>query len=136
MSTLIEPLLTDRLILRRLVADDLGFMIELNTDPAVLRYLQRAIPSTEEVRDGLRDAIAEYDVDPAPGRLIAFRRDDGRFAGRFSLLSHPEARTLSLGYRLLLEFWGLGLATEGARALIAYGFTCWERRRYALRPCL
>lgn len=117
-----SPITTNRLLLRRLSADDLPSMVRLNTDPEVLRYLQRGIPTTEGIAHQLGDSIAEYDRGASPGRLIAFRRDGGEFVGRFSLLDHPEDQTLSLGYRLLPSFWGRGLATEGARALIDHGF--------------
>ncbi|HEX7995218.1 MAG TPA: GNAT family N-acetyltransferase [Streptosporangiaceae bacterium] len=35
----------------------------------------------------------------------------------------PGTDVAELGYRLLPEVWGLGFATEGARALIGHGFT-------------
>lgn len=117
-----ERLLTKRLSLRRLTSEDLAFMFELNTDQEVLRYLQRAIPTNSEIARALDDSIAEYRHGSAPRPLIAFLREDGRFIGRFSLNEHPEDQTLSLGYRVLPALWRMGLATEGAMALIDYGF--------------
>ncbi|MGC4191852.1 MAG: GNAT family N-acetyltransferase [Thermomicrobiales bacterium] len=116
------PIETERLLLRRHSMDDLEHLVRLNTDPAVLRYLDAKIPTSNEIESQLRHAIDHYGDDPAPGRLTALLREGRTFVGRFSLDSHPTGRTLSLGYRLVPACWGQGLATEGARALIEYGF--------------
>lgn len=113
---------TERLVLRRFTMDDLPLVVRLNTDPAVLRYLENVIPTPDEIEHQLRHAIEAYDEDPAPGRLAAFLREDGAFVGRFSLQAHGDAHALSVGYRLLPAYWGRGLATEGTRALIDHGF--------------
>jgi len=34
----------------------------------------------------------------------------------------PEWEEVDLGYRLLPEYWGIGLATEASRASLRYGF--------------
>ena len=118
-----RPILTDRLLLRRLTMDDLSLMVRLNTDPLVLRYLDNTVPTSSEVENQVREVVARYGDDPVPGRLVAFLRADGAFVGRFSLYSSGRESGMSVGYRLLPEFWNLGLATEGTQALIAYGFT-------------
>lgn len=117
-----SPITTSRLVLRRVSENDLPLMVQLNTDPRVLRFLQRDIPTKEDIARQLDESIAEYGPGSNPGRLIAFRREDGEFVGRFSLLDYPGDQTLSLGYRLLPSCWGQGLATEGAKALIDHGF--------------
>lgn len=38
----------------------------------------------------------------------------------------PEWKEVDLGYRLLPEFWGLGLVTQASRACLHYG---WEKLR-------
>ena len=42
--------------------------------------------------------------------------------GWFCLKYAPKTVDIEVGYRLLAEVWGRGLATEGARALVRYGF--------------
>jgi RimJ/RimL family protein N-acetyltransferase len=52
-------------------------------------------------------------------RVIA----SSEFIGWFHLRPNPLFdNRIELGYRLKRSFWGKGFATEGARALIAYGF--------------
>ena len=34
----------------------------------------------------------------------------------------PEFNEIDLGYRLLPEFWGKGIATEASHAILTYGF--------------
>jgi len=113
---------TERMILRRFSMEDTGLLYELNSNPEVLRYLSRRGPSWEEVEEALQDYIVQYSRELSPGRLAALDRASGRFIGQFSLHQHGGIRELSMGYRLMPECWGRGLATEGAKALIGYGF--------------
>lgn len=49
---------------------------------------------------------------------------DGEFAGWWSASSFAtDPAQAGLGYRLRRAFWGQGLATEGARAMVAHAFS-------------
>ena len=48
--------------------------------------------------------------------------DTGAFIGWFSLKYAGKSPDIEIGYRLLPDAWGHGFATEGARALVDYGF--------------
>jgi ribosomal-protein-alanine N-acetyltransferase len=49
-------------------------------------------------------------------------RAEGTFVGAVTLEISQEHSRASLGYWLGMAYWGQGLATEAARALVTYGF--------------
>jgi RimJ/RimL family protein N-acetyltransferase len=57
------------------------------------------------------------------GKFPLFLKGTGDFIGTCGLenLEIKGERCVELGYRLLLEHWGKGLATEAAKALLGYG---------------
>src|SRR2546423_15507112 len=90
---------TDRLILRRFTAEDADLLIELDSDPAVMRYLTGGVPTAP---GGLRErylpnVLAGYEKwDGKVGLLAAHREDGGALAGRV-ILRPPPARPLGPG---------------------------------------
>jgi RimJ/RimL family protein N-acetyltransferase len=120
-SVLLE---TARLRLRRLTADDVDHLVELDADPEVMRYLTNGRPTpVDVVRDEqLPRLLAQYDRHPALGRWAALDRLDGDFLGWFALDPSDDGGEAELGYRLRRAVWGRGLATEGSRALVRYAF--------------
>lgn len=116
---------TDRLVLRPFMAQDLDALAELHGDERVMRYLTGAPVSREAVeRDVLPRFVRRDQCRPAFGALAAFDRDSGVFVGWFALTRPPGRGNTeaALGFRLLPEYWGRGLATEGATALLEHGF--------------
>lgn len=119
---------TERLALRRFTADDADLLIELDSDPAVMRYLTGGEPTAPEIvreRD-MPSILGVYDRwDGNFGLFAAHEKDSGAFIGWFCL--RPElggpADEVELGYRLRHEAWGKGYATEGSRALLQKAFT-------------
>ena len=59
---------------------------------------------------------------PDLGAWHASRRDTGAFIGWFCLKYAGKSADVEVGYRLLPEAWGRGFATEGAQALVDFGF--------------
>ena len=116
---------TDRLVLRPFVGQDLDSLAELHGDERVMRYLTGAPVSREVVeREVLPRFLGRDQCSPAFGALAAFDRDSGDFVGWFALTRPPGRGNTeaSLGFRLKPEYWGSGLATEGATALLEHGF--------------
>ncbi|MFD1370519.1 GNAT family N-acetyltransferase [Actinoplanes sichuanensis] len=119
---------TERLTLRRFTADDVDLLIELDSDPAVMRYLTGGEPTPpEHYRErGLNNILRSYELWPGFGLFAAHAKDGGAFIGWFILC--PEDRDspldeVEIGYRLRRAEWGKGYATEGSRALLAKAFT-------------
>lgn len=119
---------TERLTLRRFTADDAELLIELDSDPAVMRYLTGGEPTApEHYRErGLQNILAGYERWGGNfGLFAAYDKDCGAFVGWFHLWPEEEGPLdeVELGYRLRQAEWGKGYATEGSRALLAKGFT-------------
>lgn len=117
---------TDRLRLRRFTEDDLDALAALDGDPEVMRHISGGIPRTRsEIAERILPAyIAYYDESPEFGFFVAEDRRTGRFLGWFHFRPYKgDEAEIELGYRLIRDVWGQGLATEGSCALILRGFT-------------
>lgn len=109
----IELIETERLRLEPVTLDDIDLMVELDSDPEVMRYITGGKPTPrDEVIDTVRRSLDH--------RWIG-RDGAGDFAGWFGL--RPSAiGEAELGYRLRRPMWGRGYGSEGSQALIEYGF--------------
>jgi RimJ/RimL family protein N-acetyltransferase len=118
---------TERMVLRRFTEADAGPLAALYGDPRVMRFITVQPPSPAEVESRILPAyLREYrELAAGLGSFAAVEKETGEMAGRFSLKpanSYGLAGGTELGYRLYPAFWGRGLATEGARALIGLAF--------------
>jgi RimJ/RimL family protein N-acetyltransferase len=124
---------TERLVLRRFTLSDADLMIELNSDPEVMRYLTGGAPSSREhiERKVLPSIVEDYARFPELGTFPAFTRADGEFIGWFMLVRDEDVPQgeAELGYRLRRAAWGKGYATEGSDALLRHGFEVVGLRR-------
>lgn len=124
---------TDRLLLRRFTAADVALLVELDSDPAVMRYINGGRPSTRaEIEDEVLPCwLGHYDTYAHYGFLAAHDRGTREFLGWFHLRPDHGARPdePELGYRLRRATWGRGLATEGSRALVRAAFAEYGARR-------
>jgi len=119
---------TQRMIFRELTFEDEENLLDLDSDPEVMKYLTLGKPSTrDEVKAALvrtRDFFTKHNG--RFGLWAAIEKDSGKFMGWF--LFRPDKAQpdntdrIELGYRLKKEFWGKGFATEGSRALMEKGF--------------
>jgi RimJ/RimL family protein N-acetyltransferase len=119
-------LATERLRLRRWRDGDLEPLSGLNADPEVTRWLGDGAPMTKEESAELLARITRHWDEHGFGLFAAEERASGDLAGFVGLhypTFLPEAvGEVEVGWRLDRRFWGRGLATEAARASVAYGF--------------
>ncbi|MEZ0096294.1 RimJ/RimL family protein N-acetyltransferase [Streptacidiphilus sp. EB129] len=118
---------TERLTLRRFTADDADLLIELDSDPAVMRFLSGGEGTPAEVvrESHLPNIIAGYERWGGElGLFAAFEKDGGAFIGWFCLRPEKDGPKdeAELGYRLRQAAWGKGYATEASLALLRKGF--------------
>ena len=117
-------LVTDRLELRRLMQDDAPALLEMNTDPDVLRYVGQLDWNLKTAQDWISDIEQRfYSVDSPYGYWSIFFLGESEFLGWAHLRpSNDDPDDIQLGYRLKRSAWGHGYATEVSKALLDYGF--------------
>src|SRR5687767_9675810 len=118
---------TERLILRPFTEADLDNLVDLDSDPEVMRWINGGRPTPREVlQEHLAWYIGYYARCPGYGFWAAIEKSSGNFLGWFHLRPQPDSDASpdepELGYRLRRTAWGKGYATEGSRALIRKGF--------------
>ena len=117
---------TERMILRRVTMEDVDLIVELDSDPAVMRFITggRATPREEIEQDYLPWWLGYYDRYAGYGFWLAIEKETGEFLGWFHFRPQEEdpPDQPELGYRLRQAAWGKGYGTEGSRALIDKGF--------------
>ncbi|WP_337185041.1 GNAT family N-acetyltransferase [Phenylobacterium sp.] len=114
---------TARLLLRPWRDADRPAFAAINGDPRVGDWLGGAIDRAAS--DALMDRLQAQIAADGFGFWAAERREDGRLVGMIGLrrqAAAPPAPCLELGWRLSPEAQGGGLATEGAKAALAWGF--------------
>ena len=125
---MIEKFHTGRLIAERLRHEHFDELRRMHRDPRVMATLAPAgapssVLSDEETLRFLRRHLDHWDRHGYG--LWAFRdRTNGRFVGRAGLYNTRVGgnNEVELAYALVAEYWGKGLATEMARAIVAVAF--------------
>ncbi len=111
---------TERLVLRAATPADAEAVFAFNTHPEVMRYTGEPMPrSVKDVRDMLA-AYPDFERH-GYGRWLCVEKKSSRVIGFAGLKVLEELGEVDLGYRLLPEFWGRGLATEAASACVGFG---------------
>jgi len=126
---------TKRLILRRLTIDDLEALFALYRDPEVRKYFPEGTLTYEETKEELEWIINVYYGQYGFGLWATIYKETGELIGRCGLLpwtieQRPE---VEVAYLLAKEYWGQGLGTEAAQAILDYGF---EQLQLARLICL
>ena len=123
MGRLSRPVLTtERLRLEPLGDEHTELLVELDSDPEVMRFLLGRASTREESLAWMprrtRPEADERGIGYWVGRDAA-----GTFLGWWCLaVDDDDPGTAELGYRLHREAWDRGYATEGSRALLSHAF--------------
>ncbi len=114
---------TLRLEFTTFVDGDFDDLYRLDSDPRVMKYIADGKPASREaVAQRLKRFLRYPALYPDLGVWRASRRDNGAYIGWFALNYAGKTTDVEVGYRLLPGAWGRGFATEGAKALVDYGF--------------
>ena len=115
---------TNRLILRRLVPEDIDALFALYSDPEIRRYFPEGMLTYEETKEELEWFLNGHPEHPELGLWATIHKETGQFIGRCGLLPWKieEQDEVEIAYMIAKEFQGQGLATEAASAILQYGF--------------
>jgi len=114
---------TERLILRAFRDEDRAPFAAINADPRVADWLGGAMDRA--ACDAMVDRINRQIEADGYGFFAAERKADGRLVGMIGIrrqVGGPGPTAIELGWRLAHDAQGSGLATEGARAALEWGF--------------
>ena len=115
-----------------MTADDVDLLWRLDSDPAVMQYVNGGSPTPrDEIADWVVPRSQAQFAAHGTGLWTASLRRSGEFVGWVHLRRprHTVAAELELSYRLARAHWGRGFATEAASALIAVAFLSTDTRR-------
>jgi len=115
-------LVTERLLLREFTLEDTQLLMDLNSNPNVIRYVGEApVKNLEEAKDILLNTILPQYPNKL-GRWAVHLRSNNEFIGWCGLKFITELNEIDLGYRFFENHWGKGYATESAKAVLDHGF--------------
>ncbi len=117
-------LTTDRLLLRHWRDSDREAFAAMNADPEVMRHFVATLDAEDS--DALLHRISRELEERGWGLWALEERASGHLLGFTGLSPVPFAApftpAVEIGWRLVRSHWGRGLASEAARASLAYGF--------------
>jgi ribosomal-protein-alanine N-acetyltransferase len=111
---------TSRLLIREFTPEDEILLLDLDADMRLTRYVKKR--TAQESKKVFKDTLKDYKNLSGLGRWGIFNLADNDFIGVCILnYSEYDSKSIELGYRLHLKYWGSGIATELAQALVFYG---------------
>jgi RimJ/RimL family protein N-acetyltransferase len=124
---------TERMILRPWTEEDFGPYAELNADPVVREFFPRLLTKGESDAEASR-LLRNLEL-VGFGLYAAELTSDRSFMGFIGIqtmnFTPPgfNEPPVEIGWRLAQKYWGSGLATEGARAVLDYALHILELPR-------
>ena len=115
---------TPRLILRKFNERDVEPLLSFLGDPEVMRFSIKGPVTREDIQTKyLPGCLKRYSRDGL-GQWAVVRKSDGICVGECGICVQEidGEREFEISYRLRRDCWGIGLATEAARACRDYGF--------------
>lgn len=113
---------TDRLILRPFTLDDASDVQQL---AGAFEIADTTLNIPHPYEDGMAEAwIGTHAESFASGRDITFaiaRKADGTLLGSISLMGIEPDHKAEIGYWVGVPYWGDGICTEAAEAVVRYG---------------
>ncbi|MEO2211446.1 GNAT family protein [Paenibacillus amylolyticus] len=115
---------TERFILRSAEARDSQELLELYSDEAVVQYMPFTPFESVEDAQGEMNWYAKIFKEHTGLRWMIEDRETGKVIGTCGFLNYEDIHNRAeIGYDLRSSFWGRGVMTEVARAVLHFGFT-------------
>lgn len=119
---MIDPIETERLILRPCQMADLDTFALICSDPLVMQYIGNGQPIDYAATQTLLEWIISQHQKWGFGLLAITIKETQQFIGFCGLIQQmvDDVVHIELGYRLDRAFWGKGIASEAAKAVKQY----------------
>lgn len=119
----IPTIQTERLTLREMKRSDAKDMYEYSSNPKTCAYLLWDVHKSEEfTKDFIDYVISKYKSAEYTDWALVYR-DTGKMIGTAGFTKvDEENRVAEIGYVLNPTYWGRGIATEAAAAVIKFAF--------------
>ena len=112
---------TDRLVLRRLSADDAEFILELLNEPSWLRFIgDRGVRTVDDARSYIVNGPMAMYARFGFGMFLTALKEGEVPIGICGLVKRDSLDDVDIGFALLPRYWSQGFAYEAASATMAY----------------
>ena len=114
------PIETERLLVRPFAPEpDARAMAEIYCDPEVMRFIPGGALADEKAVRSLLERYADAQDRQGFSSWAVVERRTGRLIGDVGLGIFKPTGDIELGYTLARDYWGLGYASEAAKACLA-----------------
>ena len=122
---------TPNLTLRYITSRDALALESILGDAEVMRYSIIGVHNKKQIKQFIEQRLLSY-LECGFGLYALVHKQNKEMIGYcgFFIQSIAERREVEVGYRLAKQYWGQGLATEAAQAVIKYGRERFNFQRY------
>lgn len=114
-------LLTERLVLRRIGAEDAALMLAIWNDPAFVKHVgDRGIRTVEQAREAIQAGAMRLFAEHGYGPFSMNLKDDGGQIGICGLFKRDNLDAPDIGFAVLPAYCGKGYAGEAALAVVGH----------------
>ncbi|MCF0053946.1 GNAT family N-acetyltransferase [Dyadobacter sp. LJ53] len=114
----VKTISTENFVLTKMTAADGDKYFRLSNNDNVMKFVTGHALDRQESDKMLQTFLAEYGTDTFLGRYLIEGRFSGELIGTAKL--DMDGSGVEIGYRIMEEHWGKGIATEIARGLISF----------------
>jgi len=121
---------TERLILRKLSADDAPFILDLLNQPSFIQYIgDRGVRTLEDAKQYiLKGAVTSYERF-GYGLYLTLLKGSEVPIGICGLVKRDTLKDADIGFAFLPQYWSMGYAFESVSAVLAYTKNTLELKR-------
>lgn len=124
---MLNPIETERLILRPLVAEDVHRLFLLDSNPQVMKYVGQPVLTEPRQSQAVIEMIQAQYEKFGIGRFAVIEKESNFLIGWAGLKFvdykvNGYQNFYEIGYRFLPEFWGKGYATESNKPFVDRAF--------------